>query len=45
VDNKLLAHVLRVAQLVQQHRDDRRGHSDAPARTNQGQAPANAAAQ
>lgn len=41
VDNKRLAYVLRVAQRVQQQRDDRRGRSDAPARTNQGKAPAN----
>jgi transposase len=45
VDNKRLAHVLRVAQLVQQQRDDRRGRSDAPARTNQGKAPAHVPAQ
>jgi hypothetical protein len=36
VENKRLSHVLQVAQLVQQQRDDRRGRADAPARTNQG---------
>ncbi|MBK4737366.1 ISNCY family transposase [Noviherbaspirillum pedocola] len=41
VDNKRLAHVLQVAQLVQQQRDDRRGRSGTPARTNQGKTPAN----
>jgi len=45
VDNKRLAHVLQVAQLVQQQRDDRRGRSGTPARTNQGKAPAHVPAQ
>ena len=39
VENKRLGHVLQIAQLVQQQRDDRRGQS-APARTNQGRPPA-----
>ena len=37
VENKRLGHVLRVAQMVQQQRDDRRSRS-APVRTNQGRA-------
>ena len=35
VENKRLGHVLKIAQLVQQQRDNRRSHS-APARTNLG---------
>jgi hypothetical protein len=35
VENKRLGHVLQIAQLVQQQRDNRRSHS-APARTNLG---------
>ena len=38
VENKRLGHVLQIAQLVQEQRDNRRGLS-APARTNQGHAP------
>lgn len=37
VENKRLGHVLRVAQVVQQQRDNR-GSRSAPARTNQGKA-------
>jgi len=38
VENKRLGHVLQVAQIIQEQRDNRRGRS-APARTNQGLSP------